>query len=249
VDRRKGGGGMIKREVIIGDCRLLLGDCAQILPTFGSVDALVTDPPYGLEIGRDNDKRGGRHGLAKQGYDSYDDTQANFLAVVRPAIELALAKARRGAVFCNHNLHSLPKPDVIGGVYLPAAQGRHCWGFNSLSPIALYGTAPRLNFGSRPSAIQSTEMADKNGHPCPKPLGWMTWLISHASSRNEVVLDPFMGSGTTGVACVKLGRKFIGIEIDEGYFDIACRRIQDAYNRPDMFVQTRAPEPVQEALL
>lgn len=73
--------------------------------------------------------------------------------------------------------------------------------------------------------------------------------IKVSTLPGATILDPFMGSGTTGVACVKLGRKFIGIEIDEGYFDIACERIRKAYAQPDMFVeQSKASEPVQTAL-
>lgn len=231
----------------IGNAQLFLGDCREILPTLGPVDAMVTDPPYGLDLGLRNDKRGGRHGLAKQGYASYDDTPENFLTIIVPSIAKALSLAKRGAVFCNHNLHELPKPDAIGGVFLPAAQGRHGWGFNSFSPVAYYGTAPRLNFGSRPSAISSVEAAEDNGHPCPKPLGWMRWLVGHASSLGETVLDPFAGSGTTGVAAVQLGRHFVGIEIDEEYFDIACKRIEEASRQRDMFVEPPAP-PVQEAM-
>lgn len=75
----------------------------------------------------------------------------------------------------------------------------------------------------------------------------MEWCISQAGHPKSV-LDPFMGSGTTGVACVKLGRSFIGIEIDEGYFNIACERIRKAYAQPDMFITPREPAPVQEAL-
>ena len=76
----------------------------------------------------------------------------------------------------------------------------------------------------------------------------MSELVGLFSTPGETILDPFMGSGTTGVACVKLGRKFIGIEIDPTYFDIACKRIADAYKQPDMFVERPAP-PKQEALL
>lgn len=236
-------------EELADGITLYLGDCREVIPTIGNVDALVTDPPYGLNLGNDNDKRGGRHGLAKEGYASYVDTSENFLACVVPAIRASLKLAKRGAVFCNNNLHALPKPDAIGCVYLPSAQGRHCWGFNSLSPIAFYGTAPRLNHGSRPSAIESTESAESNGHPCPKPLGWMRWLISHASDPGEVIVDPFMGSGTTGVASVKLGRKFIGIEIEPKYFDIARRRVTDALSRPDMFFVTPKPKVKQESFI
>jgi DNA modification methylase len=235
-------------ETIAEGVTLYLGDCREILPTLGKVDAVVTDPPYGLDLGERNDKRGGRHGLAKMAYGSYADSLDNYRSIIVPAVEASLSIASRGAVFSNNNLHELPKPDAIGGVYLPASQGRHCWGFNSLSPIALYGTAPRLNFGSRPSAIESTEAASQNGHPCPKPLGWMMWLVDHASSAGEIVLDPFMGSGTTGVAAVKLGRQFIGIEIEPRYFDIACKRIEKALSQGDMFIERPKPSK-QETML
>lgn len=234
----------MRREVIGNSVTLYCGDCREILQSLGRMGAVVTDPPYGLDLGASNDKRGGRHGLAKESYASYSDTLENFRTEVVPTIKLALEKAERGAVFCNHNLHELPKPDAIGGVYLPSGQGRHCWGFNSLSPIAYYGTAPRLNNGSRPSAIWSTETAEQNGHPCPKPIGWMRWLVGHASSEGEIVLDPFMGSGTTGVACVRLGRQFVGIEIEQKYFDIACKRIEAATRQSDLFLE-RPAKPTQ----
>jgi site-specific DNA-methyltransferase (adenine-specific) len=234
----------------IGDCTIYLGDCREVLPALGRVDAVVTDPPYGVGMGIGADpRRGGSHGLARDGYVSYDDTIENYREIVVPAVRAALSLARRGAVFSNHNLHELPKPDAIGGVYLPSATGRHCWGFNSFSPIVFYGTAPGLQRGSRPSAIWSAETADRNGHPCPKPLGWMRWLVGHASEEGETVLDPFAGSGTTGVACAKLGRKFIGIEIEPRYFDIACRRIEAAYAQPDLFVKSPEPKPEQLSLL
>jgi site-specific DNA-methyltransferase (adenine-specific) len=88
----------------------------------------------------------------------------------------------------------------------------------------------------------------KVDHPTQKPEAVMWPLIEASSNPGETVLDPFMGSGTTGVVCAKKGRKFIGIEIDEKYFDIACRRIEEAHRQPDMFIH-RAPEPEQESLL
>jgi len=84
-------------------------------------------------------------------------------------------------------------------------------------------------------------------HPTQKPVDVMKWCIEHIPEpHNKTILDPFMGSGTTGVACVKLGRKFIGIEIDPGYFDIACKRIKDAYAQPDMFVEQSKTEPPRQ---
>lgn len=241
----------IRKEVTIGSCRLILGDCLEVLPTLGPVDAVVTDPPYGIDLGVEKDMRGGTHGLAKQPYASYEDTFGNFVGKVVPALNVAIEAARRAAIFTGHHIHEQRKPDALGGIYCPAANARHCWGFKSFLPILLYGTAPNLNLGSKATALYSTETVDRReiGHPVPKPLGWMKWMVDLASLDGETVLDPFMGSGTTGVACVKLGRKFIGIEIDEGYFNIACERIRKAYAQPDMFIEPRAPEPVQEALL
>ena len=81
---------------------------------------------------------------------------------------------------------------------------------------------------------------DIRQHPTQKPVGIMEWCLTHVPNA-QTILDPFMGSGTTGVACVKLGRRFIGIEIDPGYFDIACKRIREAFRQPDFFVEQPAP--------
>ena len=86
-------------------------------------------------------------------------------------------------------------------------------------------------------------------HPTQKPLALLSWCIEKLPDNAHTILDPFMGSGTTGVACVKLGRKFIGIEIEPKYFDIACKRIRDAYAQPDFFVAPPAPKPEQLSLL
>ena len=230
--------------VIIGDAQLYLGDCLEILPTLGDVDAVITDPPYGVGLGEhlaSKDRRTDRV-LVKDGYDAYQDSAENYDAIVRPAIEQAIANATRGLVFAvPPTAWSLPVPDAMGGVYLPAACGRNKWGWSSLSHCLLYGRAPALELGAKHTAIASTDAAEKNGHPCPKPLSWMVWAVGLASLGGETVLDPFMGSGTTGVACARLGRKFIGIEIEPKYFDIACRRIEEAYRQPDMLIERPAP--------
>ena len=205
----------------------------------GAVDAVVTDPPYGVNLGDHGGALDGRrdHVLVKGRYASYDDTPANFIATVVPVVTAALDAAKRGLVFCaGHNAWLLPQADAIGGVYLPAACGRNKWGYASLAHCLLYGVAPELHLGARHTAHRSTETSTDVDHPCPKPLGWMLWAVNLASRSDEVVLDPFMGSGTTGVACARLGRRFIGIEIHEPYFDIACRRIEQAYRQPDLFV-------------
>lgn len=213
----------------IGDATLYLGDCREILPTIARVDALVTDPPYGLGLGAHRGSSDSREKhLAKQGYSSYEDTPENFLAVVVPAITTALAISDRGMVFGSAPMMwSLPPPATLGGVHLPSSVGRTPWGFTSIACCLMYGRAPDLNKGCKPTGMRSTTKAPDLGHPTVKPLAWMEWAVSLGTRTGETVLDPFMGSGTTGVACHALGRKFIGIEIEPRYFDIACRRIED----------------------
>ena len=238
---------MARVETIADGIVLYLGDCREILPTLGPVDALVTDPPYGVNLGDQPDRRGD-HILVKDRYASYEDTPENFSIVVVPAIQSALDIATRGLVYVSASTAwMLPQPSGIGGVYLPSAQGRFIWGFRSFAPCLLYGRAPSLNLGSRATAIESTDVAEKNGHPCPKPLSWMKWSVALATDPAETILDPFMGSGTTGVAAVNLGRQFIGIEIDPTYFDIACKRIEQATKQIDLFI--KKPKPVQLGLL
>lgn len=240
---------MKHREEIIGDCRLILGDCRDILPTLGPVDAVVTDPPYGVELGSTAGSGDG-HGLKLAAYRSFADTYEEFISDIVPAINLALDLAQRGAVFTGQHIHEQRKPDAIGGVFCPAASGRHCWGFKSFLPVLFYGTAPDIHKGSKATAISSGETVNRDeiGHPVPKPLGWMKWAVGLASRAGETILDPFMGSGTTGVACALTDRSFIGIEREPSYFDIACRRIEESYRQPRLFAEPE-PKPKQESFL
>lgn len=233
------------RKEVIGDCTLYLGDCREILPLLPKVDAVVTDPPYGVQLGKD-----GPTSIGKTAYASYDDTVENLSAVCVPVIEEAVRLFGRVVLTPgNSNFGLYPKPAALGTIFNPAGAGFCSWGFTTSQPILYYGKDPH-GASKLPQSIQSTETVDKNGHPCPKPIKLMTWLVHRASLVGETILDPFMGSGTTGVACVKLGRKFIGCEIDPGYFAIACKRIRDAYAQPDFFVeQTRREKPEQLSLM
>lgn len=236
-------------KVTIGDATLYLGDCLEILPTLGKVDACITDPPYGVNLG--NTKGAGKgHGLKFGAYNSYDDTYENFVNIIVPRINYALSISERSAVFTGQHIHEQAKPDAIGGIFCPAASGRHCWGFKSFLPVLLYGKAKNLHMGSKATAITSTEIVnrDENNHPVAKPIGWMKWLILLASEANDVVLDPFMGSGTTGVAAIQLGRKFIGIEKDERYFEIARSRIEQAVAQGQLFEPAPARKQEQSEL-
>ena len=230
--------------VIIGNATLYLGDCREILPTLPKVDAVITDPPYGVNLGNHRGANDFRSTvLTKAGYQSYEDTPENFKAIVAPVIEQSIKNSDRAIVFmAGHSAWMLPTPSAVGGVFLPSAMGRNPWGFASIQHALFYGSAPDLHKGAKATAIYSTETADKNGHPCPKPIGWMNWAISLGSRNGETILDPFMGSGTTGVAAMQLGRKFIGIEIEPKYFDIACERIENAQRQQTLFEPARKPE-------
>jgi site-specific DNA-methyltransferase (adenine-specific)/modification methylase len=228
---------------------LYLGDCREILPTLDRAGALITDPPYGVNLGNHGGAQDGRsdHVLVKPGYASYEDTEDNLIEIVVPAVKDALSRTDRGLVFCaGQHVWHYPRADYLGGIYIPAAQGRNKWGFSSFQHCLLYGRAPALHLGAKATGIASNATSDVNGHPCPKPLPWMLWALELASLEGETVLDPFMGSGTTGVAAVKRGRQFIGIEMEPRYFDIACKRIEEAHKQGDLF---RAPEKPKQAKL
>lgn len=202
------------------------GDCREVLPHV-TADVLVTDPPYGVSLGSHAGANETRPGyLAKSGYASYDDTDENLRTIVAPAVATALGMCVRGVVFCaGSKIGAFPEGTCIGGVYLPAGCGRTAWGFQNLAVCIFYGSAPGLEKGARPTVIRSSAAAEKNGHPCPKPYPWMTWAVGLASVPTETVIDPFMGSGTTIVAAKNLGRRAIGIDLEERYCEIAAKRL------------------------
>ena len=229
--------GLQPHKEIIGNAELWLGDCLEILPTLPKVDAVITDPPYGVNLGNHKGADDNRIGhLTKMGYENYEDSPENYDCVVVPAVSLAIKMATRSMIWgVPPNIWKLPAPDVMGGIYLSRSVGRNRWGFSSLAHCLLYGVAPGLQRGCRATAIANNDVADINGHPTVKPLRWMEWAVDLGSEPGELVLDPFMGSGTTGVACMNLGRKFIGIEIEKKYFYIACERIEQAQKQQRLF--------------
>jgi len=228
-----------REEVLADGVRLICGDCLEVLPTLGCFDAVVTDPPYGVGLGQ-----AGPTSIGKTAYASFEDTPEYLRTVCVTAIKECLARGWRVVMTPgNRNCFAYPAPDEIGAIYNPAGAGFSRWGFTTSQPILYYGKDPHSP-AKKPQALLSTELTEKNGHPCPKPIKLMQWLVARASLPGERVLDPFMGSGTTGVAAVKLGRKFTGIEIDESYFSIACRRIEAALREPDMFIDP--PKPAKQ---
>jgi site-specific DNA-methyltransferase (adenine-specific) len=241
--------GLIRREEIIGDCRLLLGDCLEILPALGKVDAVVTDPPYEFDAQGAGIFRTNRQcmdailetGLA-DGFDHSILTASLCDSVVvfchndqLDALLPWLAEQFDRYVICMwHKVNPMPvankhyKPDTE--LYI------HAWK-KQAHPIGTLDEKSRFFF----APVGKSEY----GHPTVKPLPLMAKIIRNVQA--EMILDPFMGSGTTGVACVRERRAFIGVERHEPYFDIACERIRKAYAQPDMFIE-RAPEPKQESL-
>jgi site-specific DNA-methyltransferase (adenine-specific) len=240
-----------QRKEVIGDAVLYLADCrdwlASLPPCF-TVDAVVTDPPYGVSYQGSATKHTLRDG---EGYASFEDTPEEISSVCVPAVRAAVALAR-SAVMTPGNAcsHLYDPPRAQGAIFYPSGANAGPWGFVCSQPLFYYGKDPFLALGKgrRPNGFSTTESAEKNGHPCPKPIGQTRWMVCRVSFPGETVLDPFMGSGTTGVACALDGRRFIGIEQEPAYFDIACRRIEEAYRQPRLFDEP-PPKPVQPSLL
>ena len=199
------------------DWQLHLGDCLPWLRTLPSrcVDTVVTDPPYnvGLEYGSSDDRREDYAEWCKAWF-------SELQRVCRGPIAISIGQA-------NLSLWAtIAPPKWWLAWWKPAAMGRCVVGFNNWEPIALYGKPPKACCDVIRATIKPDP--DLKGHPCPKPLEWATRQVGMLSRPNWAILDPFAGSGTTGVACLQTGRNFIGCEIDPGYHAIAQRRLTEA---------------------
>lgn len=211
-------------ETLAEGVTLYLGDCREILPSLPKVDAVVTDPPYGIGFAGQPTNCQRRAGHEAQ---AWDDFAIDGLAGI-----------------IGHG----EKQVVWGGNYyaLTPSRGWLSW-FKPDAPPSMGSVEfawTNLNQNSRQinCSIGATN-AERVGHPTQKPLAVMRFTLREIGYAGTI-LDPFMGSGTTGVAAVKLGRKFIGIEIEPKYFDIACRRIGEALAQPDFFVEP--PKPAEQ---
>ena len=228
---------MAHRIERIGDAELHLGDCLEILPTLGKVDAVVTDPPYGIG-----------HKMT-QGGNSPRNTKPIFGddKPFDPSPFLIWPCLMFGG---DHFSERLP-----AGTFHVWDKNPHGAVTDAFSDAELFwtswGGARRVFRHLWKGMCQASEKGGKQRwHPTQKPIALMEWCLGFLPDA-QTILDPFMGSGTTGVACAKLGRKFIGIEIDPGYFDIACKRIDDAYRQRDLFRDAAPvePKPTQPSLL
>lgn len=223
--------------VKIGDAELYHADCLEILPTLEGVDCVVADPPYGVELIHKQHKWFKQDGAGYEGKtDTVEEVQLNVMPVISQCILLYGRVIVTPGTRC---MFLYPIPTDIGCIFNSSGAGLGSWGFITYHPVLYYGKCPYLaaGKGSRPNGWQqpANDYADKNDHPCPKPIGMMQWLVERGSLEGHTILDPFMGSGTTGVACARLGRKFIGIEIEEKYFQIAVERIDREYAQGKLF--------------
>jgi DNA modification methylase len=215
-------------DITIGQCRLIRGDAMEVLPTLDPVDAVITDPPYGTGWLRGGGKHAGEYRVTSTHplWDQWsiawiDSIQAKTFAVFCPERHLADLLSTHGK-HLRYYIKTNPRPGMRG-LDPPAIELIVIW--------------PRVN-NSHGSCYKMAYNGDSE-HPCQKPLPIMAWLVEDLTWPASMVLDPFMGSGTTGVACVESGRSFIGIEMDPCYFDLACHRIKQAYAQPSLF----APGP------
>ena len=211
-----------KRKEVIGKATLYLGDCMEVMPTLDKVDAVVTDPPYG--IGADKHAGNKKNGWTQWDVKNWDNK--------RPS----------KSIF--DKILNFKKPSIIwGGNYftdfLPPSMQWFIWdkGQRNFSLADCEMAWSSQNKASRVfSYARSKALGDGKVHPTQKPIALMKWCITQLPDETSTILDPFMGSGSTGVAAVQMGREFIGIELDEDYFEIACKRIEDAQRQGDMFV-------------
>lgn len=228
----------IIREEYIGGQRLILGDCLAVMQELGRFDAVVTDPPYGIGEGNAKGQTRGKLAKPKQyvGADGWDaqPASADHMAAIR-----AVSK------------HQI----IFGGNYFEGLGPTPCWlvwdkqnGDNDFADCELAWTnlrkAVRRIYWRWNGMIRKGD--DLREHPTQKPLGVMEWCIGHLPDDALTILDPFCGSGTTLVACERMGKQGTGIERDPDYFEVACRRVEEATRQPDLFV-TASEQPKQEA--
>jgi site-specific DNA-methyltransferase (adenine-specific) len=225
----------VTEPVVIGNATLYLGDCSEILPTLPKVDAVVTDPPYGM--GYDPSKpRGG--GKVFGGTVMRDQIHKPIVGDDRPFDPAMIIALGVPTIIWGANHFASRLPDNPAWLIWDKRDGG---AVNDFSDCELawcsFGKATRLHRqmwnGVCRAGKDNMAIAGARVHPNQKPIELLDWCVNRV--KGETVLDPYMGSGTTGVACANLRRKFIGIEIERKYFDIACERIENAQRQARMF--------------
>jgi len=213
---------------VIGGCTLILGDSFDIMGDVKGVGAVVTDPPYGMDFQSNRRKVLEKH-------DKFDNDKDS--AALQAVCDLLVEHSKY--IFCRwDNLYDVPKPKSL----ITWIKNNHSMGdleheHARQTEVCLFYPGENHFFPKkRPSDIIRAPRTANINHPTEKPVQLMRAIIEWTDGR---VFDPFMGSGSTGVACAKMGREFIGIENEQKYFDIACKRIEEAYGQLDMFASMR----------
>ena len=220
-----------KEKVVLGDCTLYLGDCLEILPTLEKVDAVITDPPYGIKRDKGFEGFEGFGGFgAPIARKRFEDDEWDQERPPKEVFDMILAKSEFAFIFGGNFFADL----------LP--QGTHWVVWDKLNTMPTFGDCELAWTNSDRKSVKKI-VVEYNGligkekernHPTQKPVLLLEKVLD-MYQKPQTILDPFMGSGTTGVACVNLGRKFIGIEIEPKYFQIACERIKAAQAQGRLF--------------
>lgn len=228
----------------------MLGDCLEVVSGLPDGAVVLTDPPYGTGGWRREAAGQGSNPAAKLIREEWDDGALGWLPLCAPAPVLsfwpsahmpALMAAATAAGYSKIRMLYMRKSDPK-----PQMSGRVAW---AVEPIVVLSRDGFQLYGGTDWCEASTPRvgrdSDANGHPYQKPLAVMDWLV--AKLRATLIVDPFLGSGTTGVAAVRAGFPFLGVEQDAEYFDIACRRIEEAYKQPRLFAEP-ITKPTQQVL-
>ena len=234
------GGGRVE---VIGNATLYLGDAREILPTLGKIDEIITDPPYSERTHAGHDA-----GIGSDGVDRRGLGYAALSAADAEALSADFAESARGWVvwMTDHTLApTIERSMRAQGRYVFAPVPYHHPGrsvrLTGDGPcswtdwLVVSRTAAQMKWGTLPGGYVAGPGWNGKERMGGKPLRLMQMVVNDYSRVNDLVCDPFMGAGTTGVACHTEGRRFIGIEIDPAAFDIACRRIEDAHRQRSLF--------------
>jgi site-specific DNA-methyltransferase (adenine-specific) len=225
----------VSRVETIGRATLYLGCANEILPSLGKVDAVVTDPPYGIDIGGAKSIGGAGKITKATEYGKHDWDKSGLTAKQFAALK------RAGGDFIIWGANHLA--DIIGkhpGVLIWDKKCQNGWDDTfSDAETAACSSITRAKVFRHLWVGALRKGGEERDHPTQKPVALMRWCLNFVPNAQSI-LDPFMGSGTTGVAAVQMGRSFIGIEREPKYFDIACKRIEDAQRQGDFFVEAAA---------
>ncbi len=230
----------VRKEELAEGIVLYQGDSFDVLPTLPVAELCLTDPPYGIgadkaaaDAALSRIKAAGKS-KAGRGWAYYGETSWDNRRPPKELFELILARSKTQIIWGGNYFTDFLPPSMQWLVWdkgqrdFSLADCEFAW--TSQNKAARVFTFPR-----------ALALQDGKEHPTQKPIELMSWCLDQIKPKPKSVIDPFLGSGTTAISCVRRGIPFVGIEIDPGYFDIACRRIAAALKEPDLFVEPPKP--------